>query len=350
MSDRPSPVLELTKARCRELLREPGALFWTFGFPVLLTIALGLAFRNQEPSAPRVAVAEGAADWLAGALADAQGIELIPLPGDALAGALRRGEVDLVAAPEEAGADGRRVIYRYDPTRAEARTARLAADDALQRALGRVDAVTVREEAVVEPGSRYVDFLFPGVLGMNLMMSSLWGIGYTIVQARRWRLLKLLSATPMRRSHFLLSHVLSRLFFLVLEVAFLLSFGALAFGVALRGSVFALAAIAVLGAGSFAAMALVIAARLQSVEAANGWLNFIAMPMWLLSGTFFSYARFPEALHPLIRALPLTALNDALRAVVGGGASLVSTWPQLAVMAAWGLAGFALALWRFRWQ
>jgi ABC-2 type transport system permease protein len=199
-------------------------------------------------------------------------------------------------------------------------------------------------------GSRYIDFLIPGLIGLNVMGSSMWGIGYAVVLARRRRLLKRLAATPMRRSHYLFSYMFSRILFLVAEVALLVAFGWLAFGVAVRGSILAVTFVALLGSLSFMGLALLVAARPESTEVASGWMNAAMLPMWLLSGSFFSYERFPAAVQPFLKALPLTAFNDALRAVMNDGAALWQTWPSLAVLAAWGAATFWLALKLFRWQ
>lgn len=338
------PLWELTKARLREFYREPGAVFWVFGFPIIMVVVLGLAFRDKAPEPPRIGVDDAAPAWVRQAL-EAQGIEPRALSREDGAAELRHGKIDLLVQTQ-----GDEVAFRFDPTRPEARLAQALGEGALQAARGRVDVLQIAEQHVTEPGSRYVDFLLPGMIGLNLMGSSMWGIGYNVVVQRKRRLLRRFAASPMRRSHFLLAYGFSRLAFLVAELVGLLLFGALAFGVVVQGSYFAMVVIAIIGSASFAGLSLLVAARIQSLEAANGWLNFIMLPMWLMSGSFFSYERFPEWLHPIVRALPLTALNDALRAVSSDGASLLSTWPQLLVLAAWGAVGFVLALRFFRWH
>src|SRR3989475_3405644 len=202
------------------------------------------------------------------------------------------------------------VVYRYDSTRTESRLARLEVDDVLQRARGRTDPAAVRDERVTEPGSRYIDFLIPGLLGMNLMGSGLWGVGFAVVQARSKKLLKRLMATPMRRSEYLLSFILSRLVFLVVEIAALVGFGWVMFRVGIRGSITALALVTVLGALSFAGLGMLVASRARTVEAVSGLMKLVLLPMWILSGTIFSYTRFPDAMQPFSHAVPLTALND----------------------------------------
>jgi ABC transporter DrrB family efflux protein len=343
---RPFPALgELTLARLREFLREPEALFWVFAFPVLLALALGLAFRGKAPERIPVGVADGPG---AAAIATTLGRSPALLPrvyADSTGReALRTGKISLLV--EDDGG----LVYRYDPTRPDARAARLEVDDALQRAAGRIDPLRPRETRSTEPGSRYIDFLVPGLLGLNLMGTGMWGLGFSIVTARTRKLLKRLAATPMRRSEDLLSQMLARLVFLVFEVAVLVGFGWLAFGVEVRGSLGALALVSLLGAASFAGLGLLVSSRTKTVEGVSGLMNLVMLPMWLLSGTFFSWERFPEAVHPFIRALPLTALNDALRAVMTEGRPLSALGLELGVLALTGTVSFLVAVRVFRWQ
>jgi ABC transporter DrrB family efflux protein len=339
------PLVELTLARLREFLREPEALFWVFAFPVLLALALGLAFRGKAPEKIPVGVAEGPrAAATADALGSSPGLAARVYEAPAGREALRTGRISLLV--EEDGG----LVYRFDPTRPDARAARLEVDDALQRAAGRADPFRPRESRVAEPGSRYIDFLVPGLLGMNLMGTGMWGLGFSIVNARTRKLLKRLAATPMRRSEYLLSQMLARLVFLVFEVAVLVGFGWLAFGVEVRGSVAALAFVSLLGAATFSGLGLLVSSRTKTIEGVSGLMNLAMLPMWLLSGTFFSWERFPEAAHPFIRALPLTALNDALRAVMTEGRPLSTLGLELGVLAVTGVVSFLVAVRIFRWQ
>ena len=354
---RPDPLWELTLARLREFLREPEAVFWVFVFPVLLAVALGIAFREQAPERARVAVestGRPAQQELAARLRADPGLAVSLLaPGEA-SRALRTGKVDIVLALQsEAPASVQAVpmvVYRFDPARGEARSARLATDAAVQRAHGRTDPVPARDEAVQELGWRYIDYLIPGLIGLNLMGSGLWGIGFNVVYVRTRKLLKRFVATPMNRAHFLLSFMLSRLVLLVLEMVALVGFGWLLFGVAVHGSILDLAIVVLLGALAFAGLGLLVAARAKTTEGVSGWMNLVQLPMWLLSGAFFSYERFPEAIQPLIRVLPLTALNDALRAVMNEGLPLAARWPEVLLLTAWTVGTFVVALRVFRWQ
>jgi len=348
------PLIELTTMRVREFLREREAVFWVFIFPVLMTFALGIAFRNTAPDKTFVAIEGDATNSsvseLANVLAHSPEISSSVLPPDEAARALRSGKVAIVVKPIDVKPNEGAYSLRFDPTRPESRTARLIVDDVLQRAKGRTDVFTVGEERITETGARYVDFLVPGLIGMNLMGSGLWGLGFTIVISRSRKLLKRFAATPMRRSHYLLSFMLSRLGFLLFEVAAVVVFAWLVFGFTVRGSWLSLSLIVLLGGFTFSGIGLLVAARPTTIEGVSGLMNFIMLPMWLLSGTFFSSERFPQVFQPFIKALPLTALNTLLRAVMNEGAPLWANWIQVAILLAWLLISFVVALKIFRWQ
>jgi ABC transporter DrrB family efflux protein len=338
------PLVQLTLVRIREYTREPEALFWVFAFPILMALALGIAFRSPANAPVRVGIESTAGDGdVRARLAGVAGFELQEVAPDRADAALRDGDVHVVVIP------GNPPTYRYDPTRPESRLARLVVHDALQRADGRVDRWTAREQAVTTPGSRYIDWLVPGLLGMNVMSTSLWGIAFSVVQTRTRKLLKRLVATPMRRRDFLLAQVLGRLAFLLFEVAILLVFAGLVFGVRTHGSLFLVGVLALVGALASAGLGLLVASRAKTVEAVSGLLNIVMLPMWVLSGVFFSSANFPAAMQPAIKALPLTALNDALRAVMLEGAGLTAITLEMAILLAWTVVSFGLALRLFRW-
>ncbi len=340
-----SPLAHLVLARLRESFRQPETIFWTFLFPALLAVALGVAFRGGVPDpSSAVVVAAGGSDRIAQALGSDPSIRVEVLDRQAAEHRLRTGRAAIVVIP------GNPLVYRFDPTRAESHLARAAVDAAIQRAAGRADPVPVADERVAEPGSRYIDFLIPGLLGMNLMGGGLWGIGWSIVEMRIRKLLKLQLAAPMRRRDFLLSHVLTRMCFVPLEVVPLLALAGLLFKVSVAGSAYGLAVVVAAGALSFAGLGTLLAARARTTQMIYGLINLCTLPMFVLSGVFFSTARFPEALQPLIKALPLTALNDALRAVINDGASILSLGPQFLVLGLWGVLSFAGTRWLFRWS
>lgn len=341
---RSSALYELTKMRVLEFVRDPGALFWVFGFPILLAFVLGLAFRNRPPDPIHVAVVGNAE--LAAMLRKSAAFVVEEAPLEDARWMLRRAQVDLLV--QTAGPSD--ITYRFDETRPEGRVARLAVEREIERSKGRVDVTKPTEEKVTEAGSRYIDFLVPGLIGMNLMGSSMWGVGYGVVDARKRKLLKRLAATPMRRSDYLLAILFSRLLFLIFETAALVAVGWGAFGVAVQGSLVAVFALALLGGLAFTGLSLLIAARPQSTEVAGGLMNFVMLPMYLLSGAFFSSKHFPDVLQPFIQALPLTALNNGLRAVINEGAGLSSQLVPAAILIAWGVVSFVVALRIFRWQ
>jgi ABC-2 type transport system permease protein len=346
MSERQHPLLALTKTRVLEFVREPEALFWVFAFPILMALALGFAFRDRPPDPVPVGVVSGpVSKEITDALAAAGTVK--PTGFATLADgleALRTGKIALLVEQTDS------LTYHFDATRPDARIARLEADGAIQRARGREDPSPARESLVHDKGSRYIDFLLPGILGLNLMGTGIWGIGFSIVNARLKKTLKLLAATPMRKSDYLLAQMLSRFVFLVIEVGVILAFGVAAFHVPIRGSLGLLGLVTVLGALCFAGIGLLTCARARTLEAANGLMNLVMVPMWLLSGVFFSSERFPKAAQPLIQALPLTALNNALRTVMLEGRGLPAIGSELVVIVVWGVASFALALKIFRWQ
>jgi ABC-type multidrug transport system permease subunit len=341
MSDH--PLVQLTLVRFREFLREPEALFWVFGFPLLLAAGLGLAFRNTPAEVLTVGViGTGLAAFENSPTLAVESFSTI----DEGVRALREGKVALVV---ERHADGS-VRYHYDDTNPEGRDARMRADIAVQQGAGRTDPVVAHDELMREAGSRYIDFLIPGLLGMNLMGGSIWSMGFAIVDARRRKLMKRLIATPMPRHYFLLSFLIARLAMLVAEVGVFLAFGVLVFGVPVRGSLILVAAVCVFGSLAFGALGLLLSSRARTIEAASGLMNLTMLPMWILSGVFFSSQRFPDVVQPIIAALPLTALNDALRATMLQGATAIQIAPQIGVLAAWLLVCFPLALKLFRWR
>jgi ABC-2 type transport system permease protein len=337
----------LLMARMLELKREPEVVFWVFIFPLLLALGLGIAFRNKPEGAVAVAIVQGAesAQTLLQKSPQAKQFKVQVLDAEVAHQAFRLGKVDVAIEP---GANGT-FTYRYDPARPESVLARAEVNDALQSAAGRKDPVPTKPVSSSEPGSRYIDFLIPGLLGMNLMNSGMWGIGFALVDMRQRKLLKRFVGTPMRRGDFLLALASSRLILMIIEVGLLLAFGVLFFHMRVMGSIAGIALIAGIGSLTFGGVGLLTASRAQKIESVSGLINLVMMPMWIFSGVFFSYERFPAIIHPLIKALPLTALNDALRASILEGTPILHQWPRLLVMILWGGVSFVLALKWFRW-
>jgi ABC-2 type transport system permease protein len=339
-------IAELALARFRLFYREPGTMFWTFGFPIALSIVLGLAFRSRGPEPVFVAVEAGErAGHVEELLAKSNDVQVKVLAKDDAHAALRTGKVSLVIVPSETG-----YTYRFDPTRPESRLARALTDDALQRGEGRKDTFAPDVNVVTEPGSRYIDFLIPGLVGLGLMSTGLWGIGFSLAEMRTKKLLKRLIATPMRRSDFLFSFLLVRAVLIFVELPPLLLFARFVFDVPIYGSVVTLLLTALVGGLTFAVMGLLLACRSENPQIVSGLINVVSFPMYLCSGVFFSSQRFPEWLQPFIRYMPLTALNDALRTVMIDGTSLVGIAPKLGLLVLWGVVSFVLAVRFFKWR
>jgi ABC-type multidrug transport system permease subunit len=239
--------------------------------------------------------------------------------------------------------------FRFDPTRSEGVLARNAVDRRLVRA-AHPDTPPPADTPVTEPGGRYIDFLIPGLIGINLLGGGLFGVGFAVADLRVRKLLKRFAATPMRRSDFMLSLMLSRLVFTIIDVALLLGFAYLVFDIRVRGNGLALGVLIAAGGASFAGLGLLVGSRAKTLETVAGLVNGLMLPMYVLSGVFFSASRFPDAIQPFIQLLPLTAQNDGMRAVMNDGAGWEALPYPLLVLGVWGVLCYAAALRIFRWR
>jgi ABC-type multidrug transport system permease subunit len=351
------PIWQITVSRVKEFLRAPAAIFWVYGFPILMMLSLGTAFRDNPREEIRVDLVESpeagsrTKDSLATIterLRSDPSFKLsFPETTESWQKRLQSGKTDLVI---EVSGDGPSEFRVWDePHRAESRLARRALEAALLR-WHASEAPSFTTQHLEAPGSRYIDFLVPGMIGMGLMGGGLWGVGFVVVDMRVRKLLKRFLATPMRKSDFLLGIMFSRLIFTLGDIVFLMLFGYLVFGVRCLGSYLDLTAAVLLGAAAFAGIGLLVASRAETLETVSGLMNLVMLPMWILSGIFFSSERFPDVVQPLINALPLTALNQLLRGIMLEGKSIAWQWPQVAILAAYASITFALALRTFRWR
>jgi len=341
-------------ARLLELKREPEVVFWVFLVPLLLATSLGLAVRNKSAPSTSVVVIDGAGARKTLAVLDDSAknspalvkVQATVLDRDSAHKGFRLGKFDLAI---ESNSDGSYKYY-YDPARPESVLSRAAIDAVLQAAAGRKNMLTTSSQSATGPGSRYIDFLIPGLLGMSLMESGMWGVGFALVELRQRKLLRRFVATPMRRIDFLLALISSRLILNVIGGGLLLILGVLVFHLRMRGPIISVFLLTAVGALAFGGIGILAACRAQKVEGLSGLINLITMPMWIFSGVFFSYQRFPVGVQLLIKALPLTPLNDALRATITDGASLSSQTWRLLLLAIWGGISFTIALRSFRWS
>ena len=337
------PILELLLVRLRVFGREPEALFWTFGFPLILTVVLGIAFRPIEGEPlPVVVVEDEGADATLARLARDPELEVSRASTEDARRWLLSGRVLALVEPLPTESPGARV--RSDPTRPESRLARARVERALLEAPSAIEDAPLRE-----PGTRYVDFVVPGLVGMNVMTVCLWGIGWNVVEARSRKLLRRLAVTPMKRSHYLLSFVLAHLGLVLVTLAVILGFAYASFGVGVRGAVLDYVLLVALGSLAFSAMGVLLASRTDNVEVLSGMVNAASLLQLVASGVFFSTARFPDWSLGALRLMPLTALVDALRAVAIEGRSVLELPMELAVLAGWTLIAGALGLRVFRW-
>jgi len=339
-------TLALSRMRTLLTIRQPEIVFWVFAFPVLLAVVLGFAFRATGPGASPVGVLDDAAsEALAARLTAEPDLDVRRFDSaEAARLALRGGAIDLLVEP------GTPPVLHLHPSRAEAETARLRVLRALELPPPADRTASAEVEAVEEAGSRYIDFLLPGLIGLNLYGTGLWSIGFGVADARQRKLLRRFLVTPMRRSSYLASFLVFRLLFLAAELAVITSVGVWMLGVPLRGSLWLFALVSILGAVSYAGVGLLAVSRVKTIEGASGMINVATIPIWLGSGVFFSYERFPEVVQPLLRALPLTPLNDTLRDIMLDGAGLPAVLPDLGLVAAWGVVSFAVAVRVFRWE
>ncbi|MFN9267902.1 MAG: ABC transporter permease [Planctomycetaceae bacterium] len=383
MNTRWTALIELTSARIREFFREPAAIFWVYGFPLIMALSLGIAFRDRPQAKLNIDLVAPGGDttapaWWSTLQEDPRLTLHTPAP-DAWTRRLRDAKTDLVliapgmtgsssgsatssnetpsnesapngVAPHETSAGGPSGWQVWsEPRRADSLLAREVVENVLHRQTT-APPPDFEPRELQEAGSRYIDFLIPGLLGMNLMGGGLFGVGFVLVDMRVKKLLKRFLATPLRHGDFLLSVMLSRLLFMLPEILALLLFSRFLFGVTVRGSYGELALLVLLGGFCFAGIGLLVASRATTLETASGLMNLLMLPMYVLSGVFFSADRFPEAMQPLVRALPLTALNDALRGVMLEGESLVELSRPCLTLVLWGVLSFAVALRIFRWK
>jgi len=331
----------LTKAHLLEFFREPGVVFWAFGFPILLSWALGMAFLSPHATRTTLIVSKTDSVAVRIVLPDSASISLVVLEGDAALRALRRGEA---VGTVSLARDGIRL--QLDTTSQEGILARLLVERSAAR--GMFESVKV-SEPLARAGS-YADFLLPGMLGLGLMNGCIWGIGFALMDLRLRKLLRLFASTPLSRIDILLSVALARGVTLPLETVCLWGFGAVVFGVAVHGSWLLFVATAFVSAMAFAGLGILGASRVGHMQAAYGIVNALTIPMTIVSGVFFSWTRFPHWIQPVVGMLPLTLACDALRAISSEGAGLSQVAPKLAILGVWGLVTGIVGLKLFRWR
>lgn len=339
-------LIELTKCRWREFRREPSAFFWVVFMPVLWMVVLGIAFSNPRPERYGVGWINTEASFQPAlkALQSSEQIMVKQGSSEDIERWFQRGEIVLAVSTEP-----NKIRYSFDNANPESLRARRFVNDLIQQNFGRKDPVITENKNITAKGGRYVDFLIPGLLGLSIMSSSLFGTGMTLVSNRKENLLKRYLSTPMKKYEFLVSHVFGRFIILFFEFSAIFIAGLLIFDFTIFGNIIDYVLIAVAGAACFTAIALVCASRTTSVPFMSGLINLISIPLVLLSGVFFSKTNFPEAMHPVIELLPLTALNDALRKVALEGLGLSSCGFELAILGVYFVFAGIAARVLFKW-
>jgi ABC-type multidrug transport system permease subunit len=350
-STTPNALLELTKGRCREFIREPSAFFFVILMPVVWMVILGFAFSRSRPEVYGVGWPDAGATArppvaakVLETLRASEHVHLVTGDDAQLLLAQKRGDVQLVLR----FLDGQ-PSYEYDPTNPQALQARRLVDDLVQTAAGRTDPLAGRDQQVAVPGMRYVDFLVPGLVALSIMTSSLFGTAITIVANRRDNLLKRYLATPMRPMDYLLSHIFGRGFILAVELTAILVAALVLFRFRIEGGLIPFVAFAALGAASFTALAILCGARSSNPASVNGITNLISLPMMIVSGVWFSRVNFPDWMASAARVLPLTALVDGLRRIALEGAPLSSLGFEIGVLVAYLVGGALAARALFKW-
>lgn len=341
-------IAAVARLAWRDYLRTPEAVFWTYGFPFVMTIVLGLAFSGGGAEPSRIGVLGSGFDAAVGierSAAETDELQVVRFADEESARrALIAGRIELVL-----GGDIANPILDLDPRRPGSELAELRVDRRLSIARGVDPGPEVDRHEIVEPGGRYVDFVLPGLIALNVLGAGVYGIGYNIVQMRSRNLFRRLWVTPVGRAEFLLGFLGARGVLALIPPFVILLFGSVAFGVPVRDGLPMFALLVLAGAASFSGLGMLISSRARTLEAVSGLMNFVMLPMWLLGGAFFSTAKFPETVQPLLRAVPLSWLCDGFRDALLGAEVHVDQWTAVGLLFGFGVLCFGIATRVFRW-
>lgn len=362
-------LYRLIAAHLKEIVREPEVLFWGIVFPILMAWGLGIAFSNKQDMTREIALvrhtqtSETAKSKLLDILehhpAGKKGEYTMPLKNEKLGNVtltfrectnedarvmLKKGTVTLII-DETNGA----TQYNFDPANAEAQLLYQLVKGVVYNGAGYYSSHQQEIKPLTVAGTRYIDFLVPGLLAMGIMFSCSWGISYVLIERRSKKLLRRMVATPMYKSNMLIALTSARFTMNIAESLLLFAFGWWYFDIQIQGSLLAFALLFVSGNIAFAGIAILISSRTGSSEVGNGLINAVTTPMMVLSGVFFSYHHFPEWAMPVIQNLPLTMLADGVRAVFNEGAGLMEVSKAIIVLSATGVITFIAGLKLFKW-
>tara|TARA_Y100001980_G_C14556910_1_gene353408 strand:+ start:44112 stop:45167 length:1056 start_codon:yes stop_codon:yes gene_type:complete len=347
-------LILLTGVELKEYIREPGVLFWAIFFPILLALGLGLAFSGGGEMEKTVAIVCADTDCTfpydlseesKGKLLGNEKIgytryQFEKTSWDESILMLKKGMISMILK-----VDGEDIQYHFDPNNAEANYAYLQLSAAIKGEAPDPGNITVLEQA----GTRYIDFLIPGLLAMGVMMSCMWGISYSNVDRRNKKLLRRMVATPMKKYNYVASQLVSRLMLSAIEVLLLVGITKWIFDISVTGSILAVVLLVIAGNVAFTGLAILIASRTANTQIANGLINLVVMPMMIMSGIYFSYHNFPDFMIAVIQFLPLTILADSIRTVFLEGATLINVLPQMISLFVFGLVSYGLGIRIYKW-
>jgi len=361
------PLLQLIAIRYKEFIREPGIVFWTIIFPVLMAWGLGMAFTGNGNLPTTVAwlenkghnqafhqfidnaemqTNENGQNYFVKALkTEDLGTSLFHfIPSDS-SGAIQMMKQGKAQMALQETADS--LVFLFDPHNSEAKLAYLVLSQAIENPEKTSRLAQMRPLTAV--GSRYIDFLIPGLIALGIMNSFLWGISYALIDMRVKKLMRRMVATPMKKSHFLISHFFARISLAFVEAFILISFSKYFFDIKLEGSWLAFIFIFLAGNIAFTGIGILISSRTSNSRVGTGLINVISLPMTILSGIFFSYHNFPDHIVKIIEVLPLTILADNIRSVFIEGAGILDVLPGGLILLVLGLTLFGIGLKVFKW-
>jgi ABC-2 type transport system permease protein len=341
-------LINLILVNFKTFFREPAILFWAVFFPIILAWVLGVAFSNKGESLRTVYVTGDSAipEKISGEKVLGQetgNVYRIRFQKASEPEAIRAVKRGLITLFIEVKADS--LIYHFDPLNSDAQLTHLI----LERSFADVRASNTSIDPLKTTGTRYVDFLIPGMIALGIMNSCIWGIGWSLVESRMKKLLRRIVATPLNKTIFFSSQMITRIILGIFEITLLIAFSYFFFGTRITGSIPALVVVFLAGVFAFAGIAILMASRTSNTEVANGLVNAVTLPMMILSGVFFNYHNFPDWAIPIIQALPLTLVADSIRSIFIEGADLMEVLRPVLVLCAIGLVAFSAGLRVFKW-
>ncbi len=353
----------------KELIREPGVIFWGIGFPLLIAWGLGIAFSRESTTETKIPILSYSSDskltgfisenasesWLSDSVFSynvsiddevfGKNIyHFIPLSKEKAITGMKKGKYPLMLEPSKDS-----IYYHLDPSNPDARLLQLQLSSLFDQQKSDKKLTGKNIIKLEMQGTRYIDFLVPGLIGMTIMMACMWGISYTIIERRKGNMLRRMVATPLKKRNLLIAHMSARLSMNFLEALILVIFARYYFDLKVQGSWLALFLVFIAGNIAFTGIAFLLSSRTSNTEIGNAFVNLVTMPMLILSGIFFSYQNFPDWAIPFIEKLPLTMMADSFRSIINEGATLPDVMDNFLILGIGGVITFFVGLRVFKW-